>query len=289
MPYLFLIAIALIWGSQYIFNALALQELTPFSLMVLRLFIGFLALSFFLLVTPNKKNTPFRVTPKLFVLFLLIGAVEAVIPFYLIGYGQLTVPSSITAIIMGFIPLMTLGFEHLFGLRKQIHKKEIIGLIVALIGLVILVAPSTQTTSLSILGISAILGASLCFSLALILMAKIPQEIPSLRATHFILMIYVLPLGAYWLLFNYNNLPTSPQTWWSVGALGIFASGLIYLLYLHLIRRSGASFTALSNYLVPVVGTFLGVIFLDETFSLNILIALLFITFALTMVRHPES
>ena len=73
MPYLFLIAIALIWGSQYIFNALALQELTPFSLMVLRLFIGFLALSFFLLVTPNKKNTPFRVTPKLFGLFLLRG------------------------------------------------------------------------------------------------------------------------------------------------------------------------------------------------------------------------
>ena len=286
MSYLFLILIAIIWGSQYILNTFGLQELTPFGLMILRLFFGFITLSLLLLLLPSQRAQKMRLTPKLIGLFLLIGAVEAVIPFYLIGYGQGRVSSSITAILMGFIPMMTLVLEYLFKLRSRIKWREGLGLGLALIGLVILVSPTSETLQVDVLGLVAILGASFCFALALILMAKIPPEISPLQGTHFILMLYVLPLSLIWFVLNYQNLPTQRETWYSVILLGIFASGVIYPLYLTLVRREGASFTALSNYLVPVVGTLLGVLFLRELLTSNIFMALLLIIFSLGLIRR---
>ena len=64
MNYLLLILIALIWGSQYIFNELALQELTPFGLMVLRIFFGFITLSFLIMVIPSERSQKLYLTKK---------------------------------------------------------------------------------------------------------------------------------------------------------------------------------------------------------------------------------
>ncbi len=287
MHYILLLLIALIWGSQYIFNTLALEELTPFGLMVGRLFFGFITLSTLIFIIPKERHGHFILTPKLLGLFLLIGAVEAAIPFFLIGYGQQRVPSSITAIIMGFIPLMTLFLEYLFKQRNNITLREIAGLFLALLGLYVLMMPDTTALTLDFLGVGAILLAALCFGLALILMAKIPQEITALRATRFILGLYALPLTLLWLYFNISALPTQTTTWSSIIILGLFSSGLVYLLYLTLIRQTSPSFTALSNYLVPLVGTFLGVTLFHEPLTSTILMALLLITVALMLIKKP--
>jgi len=277
MRYLLLILIALIWGSQYVFNAMALEAFTPLGLMTWRIFFGFITLSIFIILIPKERHTSFKLTPKLLRLFVLIGAVEAAIPFFLIAYGQGSVNTSMTAIIMGLIPMMTIFIERMTKERSVIHKGEVIGLSMAFLGLIVLVNPSSETLNFSILGLLAIVLAALCFALALILMAKIPREISSLRATRFILSIYALPLVSIWLYMNHTVITTDKVAWGSLLVLGIFSSGIVYLLYLTLIRLTGASFTALSNFLVPVVGTFLGVYFFHEPLSINLIFALILI------------
>ena len=289
MNYILLILIALIWGSQYIFNSLALQELTPFGLMSLRIFFGFITLTLLILFIPNERSKKLRLTKKLFLLFILIGAVEAAIPFFLIAYGQLHVASSITAIIMGLIPMMTILLELVTQNREKITRTEIIGLSVAFMALIILINPASDNLYSTLLGLLAISAAAFCFALALILMAKIPQEISSLHATRFILMIYALPLMLIWLFLNSHSIALTETTWYSVITLGIFSSGIVYLLYLKLIRLAGASFTSLSNYLVPLVGTFLGVYFFNEPFTLNIMLSLLLIIAALYILKRAET
>lgn len=288
MHYILLIFIALIWGSQYIFNELALQELTPFGLMVLRIFFGYITLTLLILVIPSERGKRLHLTKKLFLLFVAIGAVEAAIPFYLIAYGQLHIASSVTAIIMGLIPMMTILLELLIRKRERITRTEIIGLSVAFAGLIVLINPSSENLQSTLLGFLSISMAALCFALALVLMSKIPKEISSLQATRFILMIYSLPLILIWLFLNDSVIALSMNTWLSVIILGIFSSGIVYLLYLKLIRLAGASFTALSNYLVPLVGTFLGVYFFNEPFTLNIMLSLLLIIAALFILKRSE-
>ena len=283
--YILLVSIALIWGSQYIFNELALQELTPFGLMIMRIFFGFVTLTFLILLIPGERAKRLHLTKKLFVLFIVIGAVEAAIPFFLIAYGQLHVASSITAIIMGLIPMMTILLERLMRHRGKITLTEGIGLTVGFAGLIVLINPVSDNLHSTLLGFLSISMAAFCFALALILMAKIPKEISSLHATRFILMIYALPLMLVWLFLNNHSLALSDSTWLSVIILGIFSSGIVYLLYLKLIRLAGASFTALSNYLVPLVGTALGVYFFNEPFTWNIALSLLLIVSALFTIK----
>jgi len=289
MNYLLLSVIALIWGSQYIFNVMVLEFFTPFGLMTWRIFFGFITLSLFIALIPRERQNSFRLYPKLLGLFILIGAVEAAIPFFLIAYGQLSVNTSITAIVMGLIPMMTIFIEHMTQQRSSIQKEEIIGLSMAFIGLIVLVSPSGDAFSVSAKGLLAIVLAATCFALALVLMGKIPREISSLRATRFILFIYALPLVTVWFYFNHNAIPTDKMAWGSLLLLGAFASGIVYLLYLTLIRIAGASFTALSNFLVPVVGTFLGVYFFHEPLNINVLLALILIVGGLLLTKPRKT
>jgi len=280
LKYLLLLLIGLIWGSQYLFNAIALIELSAFGLTAWRMFIGFVTLSLLIFFIPNQRRLSLPLTTKLIFLFILIGAVEATIPFWLIGFGQMHIRSSVAAIIMGLIPMLTLIFELILKKGHKTSVFEIIGMTLAFVGLILLIDPSADDFAGSVLGYAAVFMAATCFAFALILMEKIPKEISSLHATRFILGIYAIPMLLVW-SFSNAVMPTRSNTILSVLIIGVFSSGIVYILYLNLIRVSGPTFTSLSNYIVPLVGTFMGVWFLSEPFTANIVFALLSIILGL--------
>ena len=276
MKYILLLLIGLIWGSQYVFNAIALDDFSAFGLTAWRMFIGFVTLTILIYIIPSQRAYTLVLNKKLVTLFIIIGAVEAAIPFWLIGFGQMRVSSSVAAIIMGMIPMLTLLLELTIKKGHRTSAYEIMGMTLAFIGLIVLVNPSADDFSGALIGYVAIFMAAACFALALILMEKIPRDISSLHATRFILGIYAIPMLIIW---NYTTgaMPTETKSIISVLIVGIFSSGIVYILYLTLIRLSGPTFTSLSNYIVPLVGTFMGVWFLSEPFTANIAFSLLFI------------
>ena len=288
MKYIFLLFIGLIWGSQYVFNTIALEEFTAFGLTTWRMFIGFLTLTLIIYILPKQREQKLILTKKLFFLFLLIGAVEATIPFWLIGFGQLRISSSVASIIMGIIPLLTLLLEMSIKKGHKTSLYEILGMSIAFIGLIVLVNPSADDFKGALIGYVAIFMAALCFAFALILMEKIPKEISSVHATRFILGVYSIPMLLLW-LFSTERIPSEPDSLLSVLIIGIFSSGIVYILYLNLIRMAGPTFTSLSNYIVPLIGTFLGIWFLNEPFDRHIAFALLFITMGLFIANIKKS
>ncbi len=222
-------------------------------------------------------------------LFILIGAVEAAIPFWLIGYGQMHIDSSVAAIIMGLIPMLTLLLELGFKKGHKTSVYEVLGMSLAFVGLIVLVNPSSDDFSGSLIGYTAIFMAALSFAVALILMEKIPRDISSIHATRFILGIYAIPMMFIWFYYNYDSVPTNPKSILSIIVIGMFSSGIVYLLYLKLIRVSGPTFTSLSNYIVPLVGTFLGVWVLSEPFTHNIAISLFLIIIGLFVANIKKK
>ncbi len=280
MKYILLMLIGLIWGSQYVFNAVALHDFSAFGLTAWRMFIGFLTLSLLIYIIPSQRVQSLALNKKLFFLFIVIGAVEAAIPFWLIGFGQMRISSSIAAIIMGMIPMITVLLELTFKKDHRTSVYEIIGMTLAFVGLIVLVNPAADDFAGAAIGYVAIFLAAFCFAVALILMEKIPGEISSIHATRFILGIYAVPMLMIWFATQ-TALPTRTDSILSVLVIGIFSSGIVYVLYLNLIRSAGPTFTSLSNYIVPLVGTFMGVWFLSEPFTVNIAFALLFIVIGL--------
>ena len=259
---------------------MALHEFSAFGLTAWRMFIGFVTLSLMILVIPSQRMQTLTLKRKLVGLFVLIGAVEAAIPFWLIGFGQQRVSSSVAAIIMGLIPMLTLLLELSFKKGYKTSVYEIIGMTLAFVGLIVLVNPAGDDFHGSFVGYLSIFMAAACFAWALILMEKIPREISSVHATRFILGIYAIPMLLIWFYIT-DSIPSNPKSILSVLIIGVFSSGIVYILYLKLIRVSGPTFTSLSNYIVPLVGTFMGVWFLLEPFTANIAFALLFIIIGL--------
>ena len=313
LKYILLLSIALIWGSQFMLNKIILRDFTPTGLTFFRAFLGYIslcALSFYIYKTNKNKNKNkterygLKIKPNLnyFLILFLIAFLEATLPFYLISYGQLAVPSSITAVIMASIALFTLILTRLFIRHEPISKLKLFGIISGFFGVFILFSPSllgffsgTHIDNFKLLlSELAILTAAFCFSCSLILLRKYGQrknDSPVLTAKTILGMasfqIGFLSLG----LFLFNSLKnhhsiTQITSLLFVGhlphlnsiisllLLGLFAGGVVYILYIQLIRLAGTTFTGLTNYLVPFVGVILGSYLLGEAIGPTTWVAL---------------
>ena len=75
------------------------------------------------------------------------------------------------------------------------------------------------------------------------------------------------------IMVDWQSLHLSPAPVLSVIGLGIGPSALASILYMVIVQRSGATFLALTGYLVPVLSAIIGFIIFREVQSWNALIA----------------
>jgi drug/metabolite transporter (DMT)-like permease len=289
MKYLLLILVGLIWGSQYVLNDIILSSFTPLGLTAIRMFIGFMTLSFLIMIIPSERKKSLNLTPSLLKLLLIVGITEAAVPFTFIAFGQTQLSSSMAAIILGVIPMITIVL-HSFALKThRITKQEVLGMSLAFIGLVVLINPSADSLQGTLFGYGALFIAAISFAVSFIYMDKIPHELSALHVSRFVLMVYSIPFVIVWWFTNDQALPTDVSVWGNLALLGVFASGFIYVLYIKLVRLAGPTFASLSNYIVPLSGTFLGVFILSEPFTYNIAVALVLITFSLVVINLKKK
>ena len=96
LDYVLLVGIGLIWGSQFVFNELAIRAFPPLTVAAGRILIGFFTLSIIVLLLPKGPLT----VPKSgtrqpsWSLYCAIALAEAILPCFLIPWGQQRVDSS---------------------------------------------------------------------------------------------------------------------------------------------------------------------------------------------------
>jgi drug/metabolite transporter (DMT)-like permease len=280
--YVLLFCISLLWGSQFLLNEIVIPVLPPLAVACYRVIFAalFLTMTLFLLPAnyrPSKKY-PLNITFRI----MLIALFEAVIPFFAIAWGQQYSTSSNTAILIGTIPLFTLLLVGIFVPSEKIQTRTTISILLGFLGLITLLYPQINVYHMSNLYDEfAILLGAFCFAITLVLIRGLPP-IPSLYLMQQVLTYAAIPMTAILVIFYPQTLlQMSLKTLLAVAGLGIFCSGMALVMYAKLIERTGATFTSLCNYLVPLIGTMLGVTILHETFQLNMIIAMMIILSAL--------
>ncbi len=292
--YLLLFGAGLIWGSQYLFNKIALESFSTWTIAAGRVGIGALTLTTLLMVRAEKKNPNAASLWNYFPDFILIGFLEATLPCLLVAWAQKQLPSSVTAILIGTVPLFATLLEALFVKNHTISLQKVFGIILGFIGVIILIGPGillTNFLSLSakafpILPVLAVLTAAGCFSITMLLIQlRLGSKFSPIRSAQGILLGAIttaLPLMLWmtrpWKIASFSShLPAI----FSIVFLGVFCGGLVYILYVQLINRAGPSFSSTCNYLVPPIGAFLGIVFCGEKMTSNMMGALGFILLAL--------
>ncbi|MDF1760915.1 MAG: DMT family transporter [Coxiellaceae bacterium] len=290
-----LIGISLIWGSQFLFNAVALQQLPPLVVAVLRAAIGVVTLTAVLPFFDKKEQAPYgRGTTsivKYYPMFFIIGIFEATLPFYLVAWGQQHVDSSTAAILMSTIPLFTIIMIALFVRDEKITSNKIISIIVGFIGILILLGPEAMKNMnnlmANLVGEVAILGGALSFALSLILIKKI-AHLNHVRSARNILVcatIQLLPFAIF--TSHISQLHFSYKSAGAILVLGVFAAGIVYAMYVSLIKTAGAAFTSLNSYLLPVIGLILGVIIMHDPTYWYTYLALAVLLVAMALNEYP--
>lgn len=298
--YLLLVSAAVIWGAQYILNKIALTCFSTSMIAAGRVGIGAIVLTLLVLAggerVPSSKRSFWSHLPD----FIIIGFFEATLPCIFVAWAQTRLASSVTAILIGTVPLFATLLEALFVKRNTISLTKLIAVLFGFLGVVILVAPelyNPQTSSASgsslFLPVLAVLISALCFAMAMLLIeTRLGGTLSPIRSAQGILTgaaITTIPF-ALWMAPPWHSTFFHPTTSAFVAliTLGIFCGGVVYTLFVILINRAGPSFASMTNYLVPPIGAFIGIIFNGEKATFTLVASLAVILFSLWLSSRKK-
>ncbi|MHB1317787.1 MAG: DMT family transporter [Anaerolineae bacterium] len=282
--YALLILLGAIWGASFLLIKIGISEIAPMTFALLRIAIGALTTAIVLAFGRQRLPRERRVWGHLAVMGLLgIG-----VPYAAISWGTQYIPSSLSAILNGMMPIFTFLVVVIMG-SERFTLRRLLGVILGFAGTTVLVLPQLAAGGLqaSVLGSLAVILAALSYAVAAVYAKQHVSHLPYQIAT-----FGQLALAALILLPLAIAEPSwrADVTMRSVGALlflGTVSTALAYLIYYRLIRQAGATFTSLVTYISPPFGVFWGRLILDEPITWNVLAALGLILVGLLLVRLP--
>ena len=279
--YCLILLTGLLWGSAFLLIKIAIVTIPPYTLTMGRMGIATLAL--FVVLILRGQWLP--LDRKSLALFAFIGLFGSALPFTLINWGEIHIPSGLAAVLMGIMPITTALLAHFFIPDEPFGWRKAIGIFVAFGGLLILV------------GIDAISGfdSSVTAQIAMLCAAAayaVTTTFTRLRVAHpgLIMATGSSMMGFLWALplaLVYDRPWSLTPDLIGVSAtvlLGLLPSAVGILLFFHLISRVGATIFAQVNYLIPLVGAFLGVVFLGEALNWQLISALVLVLSGISIV-----
>ncbi|WP_330926243.1 DMT family transporter [Candidatus Sororendozoicomonas aggregata] len=283
--YLFLFGIGLIWGSQFIFQQIAVADLSPVWVGAGRSLTGFLTL----LLTCKLLGITGHGGQWL--KYSLIGLLEATIPFVMVAWGQQYLDTAIAAILMGTVPFFTVIMAPLIIKGARITTVGLSSVILGLCGLLVLFYPDLKSGGMqaSLMGAAAIIFAAICFALALLLLKNVTKEHPLIVARNVLGVATVQILVVAMIISPITQLQPTTSSISAVIYLGVMCAGFVYFLYMTLIKNAGPVFASFSNYLVPMVGVLLGATFNNEALTIYTWVALVIILLAVAFNQTFEA
>lgn len=241
---------------------IALQEVSPVVLVSFRVLFGLLFGIAVIIIQRTVLPRKFKDWLPL----LILGITNIAVPFFLISWGERSVDSSVAAVLDSTVPLFTIFLAHFLLTDDKMTLPKLVGLIVGFAGVVLLLSKDFMNSSSGTLtGQLAIIVASMFYAGSAVYVRKTTQDVPGiLRSSGPLFSASVLMWTAAFFTETNIHLPTLELTWISLLFLGIIGSGLAFVLVFYLIHEIGPTRTSMVTYIFPLGGVILGVIFLHE-------------------------
>jgi|TARA_B100000029_G_scaffold351641_1_gene344122 drug/metabolite transporter (DMT)-like permease len=280
--YIFLIVLALIWASAFFNIKIATYSYGPVTIAFLRIFLGAIPVIGLCLF----KKIKIEAFSKDWYWFASIGIINLVIPFFLIAYGVQKVQSNLAAILMASTPLSATILAHIFTDNEKINFVKVLGVLIGFSGIVFLFSDDILINENNIFSALLILGGSTFYVIGGLLTLKVSNK-KNENVTASILIwatIFLFPITAYteqpW------NLNPRLDSTISLFYLGIFSTGIAWLMRFRILKNNGLVFQAQVAYLIPIFGIILGFVFLDEIITTKVIFAVAAVVVGIYFVRR---
>ena len=274
------ILLASLWGLSFIFLRLASLHFDVISLANGRIFFACIFLLPFFLLS--------KIPSQIFFLFGL-GLLNSALPFTLTSFSAMHLPASYLATINSLVPLITVCVRRaFFGTIPT--KKTGFAVLIGTVGVVLVVGLGPLRFSEEIfISCLASIGAAICYSLSGIFVIHFFKN-KSLIALSFMSLISAFIILTPINYFTLDEFPEFPlEGLYSLAILGVFCTGLAYLLYFQVLKFFGPTASSSVTYSVPMFGTLWGVLFLGEIVTWQIAIGCAVILIASIIIFQGES
>jgi len=285
--YALLATLSLLWGGAFPLSKIAVADYPPITLTLCRQLVATITLA---LLVAALRRAWFRPSARDIFNIAVCALLGSVLPFTLINWSVEKVDSGMAAILMGFMPLVTLVMAHFFTDDEKMTLPKLCGIALGITGLAILFWPSLSAG----LGENfarqlALLGAAACYSGNALFLKRLVGHPPLVLMSYIgaFTVLFLLPLS----LALDAPLTITPSATSTVAmiALGILSYAVGALFMFAIVARQGVVFFGQINLLVPVAGVLLAVVFLGERPGPSALAALAIIFGGLVAARIKPS
>ena len=261
--FLWLVILASLWGPAFLLMKVAVHDIPPITIATGRVTIAAIVL-YVVLRVQGYSLPKFGSVWKHFV---VAGLTLNALPYVLLSWGEQYIDSALASILIGTDPIFVVLLAHIFTTDDRLTPAKAIGALVGFGGLVALVTPALfEGVHASTWGLLAAAGAAASYAVGAVYVRQTLRGLPPLvgpTAQVSTAAIYMIPLS---LVFERPYTLPSPS-WSAIGAvltLAVVCTALTYVIYYWLMERTEATNVSMVAYLVPIVGTIMGVVVLHE-------------------------
>jgi len=288
-----------IWGSSFLFIKIGLEDLQPFTLVMLRVGIGTIGLWTIIAL----MRQPVSMDRHTLAILVFVAMFNTAVPFVLITWGEKFIASGVAGVLNATTPLFALVVAHFALSDERITRLRLLGLAIGFAGVVLIFSDELSagvaqvragaglgTAFGNVQGQLAVVLAAACYAITVVVTRRSLRHVEPLVLSGGAQAFAVVPVAISAFLFE-DPLATqiSGRTWFAVGWLGLLGTCLAYILYFFIIREMGATRASLVTYMLPVNAFLLGAIVLDEEITWRLIVGGVLIIGGIAIVNRQAA
>jgi drug/metabolite transporter (DMT)-like permease len=270
-----LFLLAAIWGASYLFIKLAVEDIEPAPMMAARTLVAGAILAAYLVVTLGRQRTV-RDLRASWRPALVLGAVNAAIPFWLVAWGEKHIDSSVAGIAQSTVPIFTFLVAARVLPEEHVRPARMAGVVLGFVGVAVLAGLDPHGGRWAVAGTLAVVLSSLSYAFGGVYgQLRVATVSGPVLATGSMLAggLILLPLAVV-------QLPERTPSAEAIGgllALTLLGTAFGQLVLFRMLRLYGSRRLSLVTYLIPGFALAYGAVFLDEPITVAALAGLLLI------------
>jgi drug/metabolite transporter (DMT)-like permease len=253
-------AMGVIWGIPYLLIKVAVDELSPSTLVLCRTALASLLLLPIALVRGGLREVLVAWRPV-----VAFAVVEIMVPWLLLGVAEQRLSSSLTGLLIASVPLVGAVLAVVTRSDDRLDRRRIAGLLLGMAGVAALVGFEVGDGDLG--AVAALATVAICYATGPLILSRWLSHLPGLgviTASLLLTTLVYLPVGV----------AQAPTSWpgadvaLAVAGLAVICTAVAFLVFFALIAEVGPTRSTVITYVNPAVAVLLGVTLLDESFTL---------------------
>jgi drug/metabolite transporter (DMT)-like permease len=261
------LSMSVIWGIPYLLIKVAVDDVSPVMVVFARCVIGAA-----LLLPWTIARGELRSALRHWRALLLFTVLEMAAPWLLLSYAEQSLSSSLTGLLVATVPFVAALAARMAGEEERLTPIRLVGMGIGVAGIVALLG--LDIDGVNLVALVAVALAVIGYATAPLVISRALPEVPGAAASSIALFVTVVVYAPFALPQLDQVADASSSALLSLVGLGAICTALALALFFVLIREVGPQRALVITFVNPGVAVLLGVLLLDEPFTLGIAIGL---------------